>query len=307
MVQKLKGTRRWTSSRVQPSLYLMILPAFLLVLVYHYGPVAGLSVAFQRYDYARGFFQQEWVGFANFVYVLKYPNFWGVVWNTLFISVMKLAANMIVPIVVSILINEMVNLRLQRAVQTALYLPHFISWVIVAGLFIDLLSPQTGAINRIISFLGGKAVYFMGEPRLFPFVMVVTDAWKNFGFGTIIYLAALSGISPNLYEAAAIDGANRLTRIRHIALPGIVHIVVLVAILNLGNVMNTGFDQIFNMYNPLVYHTGDILETLTYRIGIEGFQYDLATAIGMFKSLVSLVLVSTSYAIAYKVAGYRIF
>ena len=137
--------------------------------------------------------------------------------------------------------------------------------------------------------------------------MVVTDVWKNFGFGTIIYLAALSGISPSLYEAAAIDGANRAARIRHIALPGIVHIVVLVAILNLGSILNAGFDQIFNMYNPLVYHTGDILDTLTYRIGIEGFQYDLATAIGMFKSLVSLVLVSTSYAIAYKVAGYRIF
>ncbi len=307
MVQKLKGTRRWSAARVQPSLYLMILPAFLLVLVYHYGPVVGLSVAFQRYDYARSFFQQQWVGFANFVYVLRYPNFWGVVWNTLFISVMKLAANMIVPIVVSILINEMLHLRLQRTIQTALYLPHFISWVIVAGLFIDLLSPQTGAINRIITLLGGKAVYFMGEPQLFPYVMVVTDAWKNFGFGTIIYLAALSGISPSLYEAAAIDGANRFARIRHITLPGIVHIVVLVAILNLGNVLNAGFDQIFNMYNPLVYHTGDILETLTYRIGIEGFQYDLATAIGMFKSLVSLVLVSTSYAIAYKVAGYRIF
>lgn len=306
-MQKLKATRRWSASRVQPSLYLMILPAFLVVLVYHYGPLAGLSVAFQRYDYARSFFRQEWTGFANFVYVLKYPNFWGVVWNTFFIATMKLAANMIVPITVSILINEMLRLRLQRAIQTALYLPHFISWVIVSGLFIDLLSPQTGAINRIITLLGGKAVYFMGEPALFPYVMVVTDVWKNFGFGTIIYLAALSGISPSLYEAAAIDGANRAARIRHIALPGIVHIVVLVAILNLGSILNAGFDQIFNMYNPLVYHTGDILDTLTYRIGIEGFQYDLATAIGMFKSLVSLVLVSTSYAIAYKVAGYRIF
>jgi putative aldouronate transport system permease protein len=205
------------------------------------------------------------------------------------------------------MINEVGALRPKRAIQTAVYLPHFISWVILAGVFADLLSPRTGAVNSLLGLVGIKPIYFLAEPVLFPLVMVITDVWKGFGFGTIIDLAALTSIDPNLYEAAEIDGARRFRKILHISIPGIIHIVVLVAILHLGGILNAGFDQVFNLYNPMVYSTGDILDTLVYRMGIQDVQYDLATTIGLFKSAVSLILVSGSYYIAYRVAGYRVF
>jgi putative aldouronate transport system permease protein len=293
--------------RVQPSLYLMVLPAFVLMAVYHYGPFFGLSIAFQHYDYSMPFFQQEWIGLENFRYIFHFPGFFRVVWNTFFISIMKLFAGMIAPIVISILLNEVPKLKLKKAIQTSIYLPHFISWVIISGIFIDLLSPSTGAVNGVIKWLGFEPIYFLGEKAIFPYVLVATDVWKGFGFGTIIYLAALTNINPNLYEAAEIDGARRHQKIWHITLPGVIHIVVLISILNLGHILNAGFDQVFNMYNPLVYETGDILDTLTYRMGILNVQYDLATAIGLFKSGISLLLVSVSYYLAYKFADYRIF
>ena len=293
--------------RVQPSLYLMLLPGFLLILIYHYGPLFGLTIAFQRYDYTMPFFSQKWAGLDNFRYIVKYPGFFRVIWNTFYISIMKFAFGMLVPIAVSIMLNEVPKAKVKKAIQTAVYLPYFISWVIVSGLFIDLLSPSSGAINSIIKFFGAEPIPFLMRPKLFPYVLVVTDVWKGFGFGTIIYLAALTNINPNLYEAAEIDGANRWRKIIHITLPGIMPILVLVSILNLGNILNAGFDQVFNMLNPLVYETGDIIDTLTYRMGILDVQYDLATAIGLFKSAVSLILVSTSYFLAYKYADYRIF
>lgn len=293
--------------RVQWSLLLMLVPGFTLVLVYHYGPLFGLAIAFQRYDIARGFFDQRWIGLGNFRFIFNYPNFWRVIWNTLFISVMKWGAGMAVPIAVALLLNEMAADKPKRVIQTMIYLPHFISWVVVGGVFIDLLSPSTGAVNQIIRAFGGRPVYFLGRPDLFPYVLVVTDVWKTFGFGTIIYLAALSGINPEQYEAANIDGATRLQKMRYITFPGIVPIVVLVAILNLGGILNAGFEQVFNMYNPLVYSTGDIIDTLTFRMGIVEAHYDLATAMGLFKSAISLAMVSGSYYIAYRFAGYRIF
>ncbi len=293
--------------RVQPSLYLMIAPAVLLTLVYHYGPLFGLCIAFQQFNIAIPVFRQKWVGFANFLYMFHYPYFLRVVWNTFYMASMKYAAGLVAPIVVALLINEVTALRPKRLIQTAVYLPHFISWVILAGLFVDMLSPRTGVVNSLLGLVGVKPIYFLAEPRLFPFVMVATDVWKGFGFGTIIYLAALTSIDPTLYEAAEIDGARRLRKIIHISIPGMIPIMVLVAILNLGGILNAGFDQVFNMYNPMVYSTGDILDTLVYRLGFRDVQYDLATAIGLFKSVISLVLVSGSYYLAWKVAGYRIF
>jgi putative aldouronate transport system permease protein len=305
--RRLEVTGRRGGIRVKPALYIMIAPAVVLTLIYHYGPLFGLSIAFQQFDIARSIFRQRWVGFDNFVYVFHYPYFFRVLWNTFYIAGMKYLTGLLIPIVVALMINEVGALRPKRAIQTAVYLPHFISWVILSGLFADLLSPSTGAINGLLKLVGIKPIYFLAEPTLFPLVMVVTDVWKNFGFGTIIYLAALTGIDPNLYEAAEIDGARRLRMVLHISIPGIVHIVVLVAILNLGGILNAGFEQIFNLYNPMVYSTGDILDTLVYRMGIQDVQYDLATTIGLFKSAISLVLVSGSYYVAYRTAGYRIF
>lgn len=294
-------------NRMDWSLYMMMLPALLVTLVYHYGPLGGLVIAFQEYDIARSLFQQRWVGLDNFRYLFIYPGFAGVLWNTIYISVMKIIGNFFMPIAVAILINEITQLHLKRNIQTLIYLPHFMSWVIISGIFIDLLSPSTGIVNKILIQMGADPIYFLGEPKVFPFVLVVTDVWKEFGFGTIIYMAALTSIDPSLYEAADIDGARRFQKIRYITIPGIMPIMVLVGTLSLGRVLNAGFDQVFNMANPLVYSTGEILDTLTYRIGIAGSQYDIATTIGLFRSLISLVLVSGSYFLAHRYANYRIF
>lgn len=296
-----------TKRNIQWSLYFMLLPAFILALIYNYGPLVGLAAAFERFDTAKGIFRSPWVWFDNFIYIVKYPNFFNIIFNTFYIASMKIVANFTFPIIIALLLSEVQSLRIKRTIQTLIYLPHFISWVIISAILIDILSPSTGVVNSMMAFFGAKPIYFLGEPKVFPFVLVISDVWKEFGFGTVIYLAALTGIDPSLYEAANVDGANRFQRIWHISIPGIVPIMVLLGTLSLGSVLNAGFDQVFNLYNPLVYSTGDILDTLTYRLGILDGQYDLATAVGFFKSMVSLIMVSTSYFLAYKVADYRIF
>jgi putative aldouronate transport system permease protein len=304
MVPVTAASRR----KIDISLYLMLIPALVLVIIYAYGPLGGLIIAFKRYDIATGILNSPWVGLENFKTLLfKYVDFKSVLFNTVYISGMKLVATFIAPIVVAILLNEVYNVTFKKSIQTLIYLPYFMSWVIIAGIMMDILSPNDGILNNIIKALGFKPIYFLGQANIFPFVVVISDVWKGFGFGTIIYMAALTGIDPSLYEAAIIDGANRFQRIKYITIPGIVPIMVLLGTLSLGYILNAGFEQIFNLYNPLVYSTGDILDTFTYRIGIVNSQYDMATTVGLFKSAVSIVMVSTSYYVAYKVADYRIF
>lgn len=294
--------------KIEYSFYLMVLPAMVLVAIYSYGPLVGWTMAFQQYDITQGLFGSPYAGWDNFVYLFtRYPGFWRVIGNTLTISVAKMVVNFFVPIVVALLLNEVTARKYKKSLQTVMYLPHFISWVVISGLMIDILSPTDGVVNVIIKALGGQSIYFLGAPAIFPAVMVISDAWKGFGFSTILYMAALTGIDPQLYEAATIDGASRWKRCWHITLPGIVPIMVLSGILSLGSLFNAGFDQIFNLYNPAVYSTGDVLDTFTYRIGFKNWQYDIATAVGIVKSCVSLVMISASYFIAYKLADYRIF
>jgi putative aldouronate transport system permease protein len=294
--------------KVDLSLYIMLIPALVLVLIYSYGPLGGLIIAFKRYDIAEGILKSPWVGLEHFNYLLfRYPDFRKIIWNTVFISVMKLVAGFIAPVVISILLNEVRNVRYKRTVQTLIYLPHFISWVVISGIMIDVLSPTDGIVNTFLNLLGFDSIYFLGNATLFPYVMVVSDVWKSFGWGTIVYMAALTAIDPSLYEAAVIDGANRFNRIKHITIPGIIPIMILLGTLSLGSLLNAGFDQIFNLYNTAVYSTGDVLDTFTYRIGIQNSQFDVATAIGLFKSGISLLLVSGSYYMAYKFTDYRIF
>ncbi len=292
---------------IDKGLYIMMIPALILVVIYSYGPLFGLVMAFQRYDIARGIFGSPFIGLENFRYLFINPNFPRVIWNTVFMSAMKLVFRFIVPIIVALLLNEVQQIRFKRTIQTVIYLPYFVSWVALSGVFINLLSPSDRFVNEIIKALGGEPIYFLGEPKVFPWVMIITDTWKEFGYGTIIYMAALTSIDPSLYEAACIDGASRFQRAWHITIPGLVPIMVLNGILSLGGLLNAGFDQVYNLYNPLVYSTGDILDTYVYRIGMQEAQYDVATAVGLIKSGVSLVLVSASYFTAYKVADYRIF
>ncbi|HSV85757.1 MAG TPA: ABC transporter permease subunit [Levilinea sp.] len=288
-------------------LYVMLLPAIVLVLIYSYGPMVGIVMAFQRVLPGRGIFGSPWVGFDNFLFVMDMPNILQVIWNTIRIAGLKAVAGVVVPVTVALMLNN-VTLRLfKRTVQTVIYLPHFLSWIILAGIFDDILSPSGGVVNQMLGLVGIQPIFFLGDDNIFPWTMVATDVWKSFGFGTIIYLAALTDIDPTLYEAAVVDGASRWQQTWFITLPGITGTIIMLSTLSLSNILNAGFDQIFNLYSPLVYRTGDIIDTLVYRTGILNYQYGVATAVGLFKSVVSLLLIGIAYKLAARFAGYRIF
>lgn len=286
--------------------HLMLIPGLLLTLIFKYIPMAGLSIAFQDYSPVFGLFDQQWCGLENFKYIFSLSTFPRVIYNTLFIAVMKIAAGIAVPVLFALLLNEMRQVRYKRTLQTVVYLPHFISWVALAGIFLDVLSLD-GVLNQLIKTLGMKPIYFLGNEKVFPYTMVVTDVWKTFGWNTIVYLAAITGVDDALYEAAYLDGAGRLRQTIHVTLPTIMPIVLLMTVLSIGNVLRAGFDQVFNLYSPLVYSTGDIIDTFVYRLGILSVQFGPATAVGLFQSAVSFVLIMGGYWLADRMTGYRVF
>ncbi|MEK4462399.1 ABC transporter permease subunit [Paenibacillus sp. FSL H8-0315] len=288
-------------------LHLMILPALIVIIIFSYIPMAGLVIAFQNFSPISGFKNMNWTGLENFRYLFELPGFGQVVWNTVFISVMKIIAGLTVPVIAALLLNEVRVNGFKRSIQTIIYMPHFFSWVILGGIIVDVLSPSSGIVNMLLKALGMQPIQFLADNSWFPYVLVITDQWKEFGFGTIIYLAALTSIDSSLYEAAVIDGAGRRKQTWHITLPGIRPIMILMLTLSLGNVLNGGFDQVFNLYNPLVYESGDILDTMIYRIGLQDAQYSVSTALGLIKSVVSFVFIGLGYYLAYRFAKYRIF
>lgn len=297
-------TGKW---RRELPLHILVFPSLVIVLIYCYIPMFGNVIAFQDFKPIKGFMGSEWTGLSNLEYVLEMPNTYRIIWNTVYIATMKIIMGNIVPIIIALLLNEIRKTIVKRSIQTLIYFPYFLSWVILAGILIDVLSLQHGIVNQVLGWFGIQPVYFLGDNRWFPITLVLTDTWKEFGFNTIVYLAALTSINPSLYEAATIDGANRWKQTLYITLPGMIPIVVLMATLSLGNVLNAGFDQVFNLYSPQVYESGDILDTLIYRIGVSDAQYGPATAIGLLKSFVSFLLISVSYWLAYRFANYRIF
>lgn len=296
-----------TGMKHEIPLHIMILPGVILVIVYSYLPMLGIVMSFQNFNPALGFLKSPWVGLDNFSYMLSLPDIFRVVWNTFYIAVMKIIAMLIIPIVFTLLLNEVRNRPLKKSVQTVIYLPHFLSWVILSGILIDILSPSSGIVNHVIQALGFKPVFFLADNKWFPYILVLSDTWKEFGFGTVIYLASLTNIDPTLYEAAIVDGAGRWKQTVHITIPGILPIIILMTALSLGNILNAGFEQVFNLYNPNVYKSGDIIDTLVYRIGLVDAQYGVATAVGLFKSVVSFTMLAISYKLADKLAGYKIF
>ena len=287
-------------------LHLMILPGLLFILIFKYMPLGGITIAFKEFLPGKGIWGSPWVGLENFEYMLALPDTKRVMWNTLFIAAAKILINFPVTIIISRLLNEVKNHRFKRSVQTIIYLPYFISWVILAGIIQDLFAKE-GLINQFLGIFGAEPVFFLGNKYAFLGVLIGTDVWKNFGYNTVVYLAAITGIDETLYEAAKIDGANRFQQIWNVTLPGIAPIVVLMMILNLGNVLNAGFEQIFNLYNPLVYETADIIDTFVYRISLVEANYSLGTAVGLLKSVVSFILIVTSYKIANKYSDYTVF
>lgn len=289
-------------------LHLMLIPGIVLYLIFCYIPMGGLVIAFQRFVPAKGMFgPQTWVGFENFTYILSMPNTLNVIRNTIVIAFWKIVLGLVVPIAVSLLLNEVSNKHFKTTIQVVIYFPYFISWIVFATIMTDILSPSTGILNMMIKALGMEPIYFLGSNDTFQQTIIWTDVWKSFGYGTVVYLAAMTSIDPCLYEAATIDGASRFQQVIHVTLPGIRMIITLMMVLSLGNVLNAGFDQIYNLYSPVVYETGDILDTMVYRLGLENAKYGPAAAVGIFKSLVSCVLVSGSYYVAIKFFDYRLF
>jgi ABC-type polysaccharide transport system, permease component len=305
LVERKEITSLLKKVKRQYQYHLMMIPGIVLVFIFSYIPLYGLVIAFQNFNPAMGF-NSPWVGLDNFKFLFSQPNFVRTIWNTIYISIFKIIGGIVVPVIFALLINEVSSKAVKRSFQTLVYLPNFLSWVILAGVFIDLLA-NDGLINNVIVFLGGHSINFLGDPKVFPWTLIVSDVWKGFGFGTVIYLAALTGIDPGLYEAAMVDGAKRWKQTIYITIPLLVPTIILMTVLSLGNVMNAGFDQIFNMYSPVVYRSGDIIDTYVYRLGIQQAQYSVGTAIGLFKSLVSSILVFLSYYLSDRLAGYRIF
>ena len=284
----------------------MMLPGMIFLLLFNIMPMSGLIMAFQNFLPAKGLLGSDWVGLDNFKFMFMLPDSRQIFVNTVVIAVSKMILNLLVPLVFALMLNAVRNSLLKRTLQTIVYLPNFISWVILGSIISDIFS-KTGIINVLLAWIGLEPVIFLGSNKWFRVIVVLTDVWKGFGYNSIIFLAALAGIDPTLYEASAIDGASRSRQMWYITLPSLVSTVVLVGTLSLGNVLNAGFDQIFNLYNPLVYQTGDIIDTYVYRMGLENAQFSLATAVGMMKSIVSFVLIITSYKLAEKFANYRIF
>lgn len=287
-------------------LHMMILPGIILIIIFKYLPLSGITIAFKDFLPSKGIMGSKWTGLDNFKYMFALPDTARILWNTLRIAVLKILFNFPIPIIVAILLNEVRNRFFKRTVQTIIYLPYFISWVILSGIILDIFS-QSGIINNFLSILGGKPVFFLGKGGPFNGLLVGSDVWKNFGYGTVVYLAAITGVDESLYESAKIDGANRLQQIINITLPGIAPIAMLMMILNLGNVLNAGFEQVFNLYNPLVYDSADIIDTFVYRISLVEANYSLGTAVGLLKSVVSFILIVLSYKLAIEYSDYTIF
>ncbi|WP_442873468.1 ABC transporter permease [Eisenbergiella massiliensis] len=287
-------------------LYLMLAPAVIATILFMYVPIYGVVIAFQDYNPAFGFTGSPWVGFKWFRFVFQMPDFKDIMRNTVVIAVGKMFFNQLVPLVFALMLNEVRNKYVKKSVQTLVYMPHFFSWVIVGGIFIDLLS-SSGIVNQFLGLFGIASKFFLGSNDYFQGTMIITEVWKEFGWNSILYLAAISGVNPELYEAACLDGAGRFRRIWNVTLPCIKGTIILLVVLNLSNILNAGFDQIFNLYNPAVYRTGDIIDTFVYRMGLEQAQFSLSTAVGLFKSVIGLVLIVISRWVAYKTLDYRIF
>ena len=287
-------------------LYILLALPMLFLFVFNYIPMAGVSIAFMKYLPAKGIFGSKWIGMKNFNVLFTMPGFWNALQNTVTISIWKIVLNILVPVCFTILLNEMGRQRIKKTVQTFIYLPHFVSWVLLAGIFAKLLSGN-GLVNQMLGVLGIEPIIFMGDNKWFQFTLIITNLWKEFGYATIVYLAAVSGVNQDLYEAASIDGAGHWKQMLHVTLPSITPTIILMSCLAVGNVLNAGFDQVYNMYSSAVYETGDILDTLVYRIAFGTGQYGLSGAASLFKSIVSGVLIMVSYKAAYKLSGYHVF
>jgi len=287
-------------------LHLLLLPSVIAVAIFCYGPIIGLVMAFQDFQPDLGWLYSPFCGLSNFQVLLLLPGSLQALWNTIYIAFFKGAIGLVFPLIAALMLNELRFLGYKKGLQTVLYLPHFISWVIMSGILLDVLS-NDGIVNAFLGFFGVQPIFFLGDNKVFPWVLIISDVWKEFGFNSIVFLAALTGIDPSYYDAADVDGAGHLQKLWRITLPSLRNMLVMLALINLGNILNAGFDQVFNLSSPIVQPSGDIIDTFVYRAGIRDAMYSVAAAAGFFKSFVSLLLLSSAYYLAYKFADYRIF
>lgn len=285
---------------------MMMLPGILFLLIFSYIPMVGIITAFQDYIPAKGMFGSEFVGLKHFTYMFKLPDIAQVISNTLVIALGKIVLGTLMAILFSILLNEIRIKFVKKSVQTIVYLPHFLSWVVLASVVVNMFSLD-GSVNQIFTFFGVENVNFLGSNNWFQPLIIGTDVWKEFGYSSIVYLAAITSIDPGLYEAAGMDGASWWRKVWHITLPGMLPIILLMAVMSLTNILSAGFDQIYNLYNPVVYESGDILDTYVYRIGLVGRQYSFGTAVGLFKSVIGIILLLSANQLAKKFTDRKIF
>lgn len=290
----------------QAAFHFMMLPGVIFLIIFSFIPMFGIVMAFQNYIPAKGISGSSWVGLDNFKFMLQIPDSKQIFANTIIIAVWKIIVGTLVSIIFALLLNEIRVRFAKRFMQTVVYLPNFLSWAILATVVMNIFSYE-GPINAFLGWFGIDPILFMASNDWFRPMLVLTDVWKGFGYGSIIYLASLTSIDPGQYEAASIDGANRFKQLWYITLPGLMPTIILVTTLNLPNVLNAGFDQIFNLYNPLVYQSADIIDTYVYRVGLVERQYSLGTAVGLLRSVVGIILILSANKLAQKFTDYRIF
>mgnify|MGYP004637283557 CR=1 FL=1 len=293
--------RYWKNNWV---LHAFLIPGMLFLIIFRYAPMYGITIAFKNFSIVKGIWNSPWVGLKQFEYLLKSRDFWRVLNNSLSISVLRIVCGFPAPLLLALMLNEMRAMKYKRTMQTILYLPHFLSWVIVVGLLYNLLSPTTGILNYFRRYVGLTPISFLTDSSRIRGVMILTDIWKSAGWGTIVYMAAMTGIDPSLYEAAMIDGASRLQRIRHITMPGIASTVIVLLILRVGSLMSNGFEEIYLLQNSMTIDVMEVFEVYSYTVGLKEGRYSFSTAVGLFTSVIGCVLLFTTNFLSRRVRGY---
>lgn len=272
-------------------LYLLLVPCVVYFILFHYVPMYGILMAFKEFNFNAGIWGSPWVGLENFRYMFSLPDFYSVLKNSITLSLLRLLFGFPMPLLLALMINEIRLVKFKKTLQTVIYLPHFISWVVIGGILVNFLSPTWGVVNKVLGFFGVEPIFFMAEEGYFKWMVVLSSIWKEAGWGTILYLAALTAINPELYEAARIDGASRFQQLYRITLPCIVPTIVTLFILRTGTIMTNGFEQILVLQNSQNLNVSEVFETYTYRVGIIGGRYSFATTVGLFTSLIGMVLI----------------
>lgn len=306
MRREKKSSVKRSKQKAQFSYHMMVFPALVFLIIFNYIPMGGLIMAFQDYKPVKGIFGSDFVGLKYFKYMFSLPEFPRIVRNTMFMAILKIVLGTILAIAFAILLNEIRHKLLKKSIQTIVYLPHFLSWVVLATVVVNLFNLD-GSVNAVLKSIGFDKINFLGDTGKFPWLIIGTDVWKEFGYNSIVYLAAITAVDPGLHEAAAIDGASWWKRVWHVTLPGMLPIIMLMMAMNVTTILNGNFDQIYNLYSPLVYETGDVIDTYVYRIGLIGRQYSLGTAVGLMRSIIGTVLLFASNRLSKKTTGAGIF